>query len=154
MAFMFANGIANIHNKLIDVNGTGDTIMAVLINSTGVANLQRDTHADMADVNSAWYVLKTTSNALGRLTITMSAANIDGANNEVEFDSATSLTWTTVGDTGPTQNAKGIVVFSSIGTTSEDLLICMLDFLGGAISTNGSSITVDFHAEGLFKAAY
>lgn len=155
MAFMFANGIAGIHDQSFNVGSGGSTIMAMLINSTGVASLQRDTHNDMADVNAAWYVTKTTSNNMPRLTITMSAGTIDGGANEVEFDSATSLSWTTVGaGGGANQEAKGIVVFASLGTTSQDRLICMLDFSGGKITTNGSAITVDFSAEGLFKAAY
>ena len=154
-ATMFATGIRKMHDGGILAEQA--LIKAVLLNSTGVNAVNQDTHDFLNDLDAAANrILKTTTVVLVPLTIETTGLTytLDTTNNETQWDSTQQLVWTTVGVTGGAQKAKGILVFKSSGANTTSPLICMLDFSAGALTTNGSDITIDFDAEGLFKATY
>jgi hypothetical protein len=90
----------------------------------------------------------------GRKTLASPTITLDDSNDLVEYDSATSPSWTGLGN-GSNDDVKGAIIHQE-GTTddSDATLICWIDTVTGSPSfpftTNGSDFTIDFHADGVF----
>jgi hypothetical protein len=141
----FAQGVQEIFQGTTDL--TSSTLKALLINSTGNANLQFDTHADVADVTNGMRAV----NTISKFVKVSTGFAIINASDHVNFGSGSQvLTFTNV---TTAQKAKGIVVFESDATEATSTLICYCSFTS-SVNTDGTDVQVTLNASGFARASY
>lgn len=90
---------------------------------------------------------ESTGTGYARKTLTGFAVTVDDANDWAEYD-ATDPTIYSGADFGVIQAA---VVFRFVTNDAASPLICYLDGTGFPITTNSGDLTLQFHADGVFK---
>jgi hypothetical protein len=123
---------------------------AVLINSTGDASLQFDTHRFLSEVQATW-------RSTGSLVTISTGFTIVGASDHVNFGSGSQLLTFSSPAGGGGQLAKGIVVFESGSAEGDSNLICYCSFKESIAPDPGldrQPIKVRLDAAGFARASY
>jgi hypothetical protein len=103
-----------------------------------------DTH-DFYDDVSASEVAASGNYSAGGNTLTTTEVTVGSpAAGQIKYDAADS-SWAT----STIANAMAGVVYLEAGTTAQDMLLCLLDFVT-AVSTTSGTLTVQFAANGLY----
>jgi hypothetical protein len=141
MAVVYAQGLVNILTGT--QNWPTDGWKAMLTLDSYAVN--QETHQFLDDV-SASRASGTTDQALTEV-----APAVDTGNNRVEMDASNDPVWSsvTIG-----QSVGEVICYFDTGTPATSPLISYNDFSGGDIPCNGSDITVQFSAEGVWAVGY
>lgn len=142
---VYPNGINSLCQGDITWQTTGGTaLVAVLVQDSYTYAAAHNARDDLTEASGGTYA----EQALTELDPT-----VDTGNDQVEFD--TSDATVTFSSPANAQTIGGVAVCSDGGGgTSTDLLICICDFTGGNVTSDGSNdIVVTPGAEGWFKIA-
>jgi hypothetical protein len=89
--------------------------------------------------------------ATGQTAQAIPTAAISSDASYAYMDCGASATFTGV---TAAQSVGGIAVYKDTGNSATDILCLLLAFSGGAFTTNGQSITVNFHANGVGRITF
>jgi hypothetical protein len=121
----------------------GSAFKAMLTKST--YTLDKEAHDYLDDV-SASRATSTTDQALTEVDPAE-----DAVNNRVEMDASNDLTYSSV---PATQDVGEVIVYYDSTVASTSTLMSYNEFSGGDITCNGSDITVQFSADGVWALVY
>lgn len=130
----YNQGIYQIINR--SINFASDTIKVMLVKSTYTFNADHDSLSDVSgEVTVSGYARQTLANKTITLDDTNDRVKIDG--DDPSFASLAA------GET-----AVAAIVYKDTGLASTDIPIVYIDITDTA--TNGGTIVVNFHADGIF----
>ena len=140
----YANGIDKVTKGTINLNDS--TLRAILLNSTGNANLQFDTHDFMNDIVAGW-------RANAEFPTVKSGFAIVGGSDHVNFGSGSQVINFSTVATG--QLAKGIIIYhSGAGAAEAACELLVYNSFTSAVSTDGTDVDVTLNASGWGRASY
>lgn len=148
MAYVFSKAARKLNQGAIDIDT--NKFKATLLTSTGVSNVaEKNTSSTYASFTGAGNIVQKAAANVTPIVVVIPAGTIDVANDEVEWRSTTTLSFTNL-DTG--QKVQGVLVFKSSGNTTTSPVVILNDFTEGVLTTAaGSTVQVTFTGEGPIK---
>ena len=138
---IYSSFIEKMGNKLIDLDA--DTFKMILLANTYTPAI--NTHDDYADVSGN----ELSGNGYAAVSLTVTWDRAGGATNT--FDSSVNPVFTAAGGSIV---AKYAVIYDDTNATDALVAYCDLETGGGDVTvTNGNTLTVTIHANGIFTAA-